>query len=144
MGYEIQDNDFIETQALPNDAGSGAATSITAFDLGEGLPDGEFLAECEVEVSAPALDSTAMPNGTEMHYDLEASSDDADSDAYEVIAADVIVQTGADGSGDDAATARFRIPSDCERYLRVTAEGADGTGTLGDCSDSDMTVKLLF
>lgn len=144
MSYEIQDNSFIETKALPADAGSAAATSTSGFDLGEGLPDGEFHAECEVEVSAPALGSTAMPNGTEMHYDIEASSDDGDSDSYEVIAADVIVQTGADSSGDDAATARFRVPTDCERYLRVTAEGDDGTGTLGDCSGSDMTAKVLF
>jgi len=50
----------------------------------------------------------------------------------------VLVQTGAGGAGAAAATARFAIPSDCERYVRVTATNS-GTG---DASGASMTVNL--
>jgi len=136
--YNRRDANLEETKALPADAGAGNATSIDAFDLGSAHE--AFLAPCELELEAPALGTTPLPDGTEIHYDVEDSADDS---SYAVIAADVIVQTGAGGAGAAAATERFRLPSNVRRYVRVTAEGDDGTGTLGDCSGSSMTARIV-
>ncbi len=139
MGFRIADTDFNETAALPADAGSGAATNTDALDLLTAADGADRLADCELKVSAPALTTDELPDDCKIHYRIEESSDDS---AWSTLAEDVIVQTG--DSGADAATARLRLPTDCPRYVRLYAEGEDITNTVGDCSDKDMTLELLF
>jgi len=122
-----------KTKALPNGA---ASSSTDAIDLGP-LTDRGARPPMELEILAPALTAAQLPDDKTMTYKVE--SDSASNFASPKTLADaVLVQTGAGGAGAAAATARFAIPSDCERYVRVTATNS-GTG---DASGASMTVNL--
>lgn len=133
--HYIVDASLQETKALSNGAGNVACDGL---DLGAVSLRGARLADCELEISAPALSTAQLPDTETMTYSIETSDDDSTWD--KILADQVLVQTGADGAGAAAAKARCKIPSDCERYLRVKATK---TGT-GDCSTVSMTVSLLF
>ena len=93
----------------------------------------------ELLVSAPALDATALPNTETVTYKLQHDSDSAFGSATDT--ADILTQTGAGGTGADAAEARFAIPTDGERYWRVVATTSSSTG---DCSAEEVEVALVF
>ena len=129
----LADAQFEVTKALPNGA---AAVNSDSMDL-EVSSDGLHLANCELEITAPALDTADLPDTKTMTYKVEESDDDS---SFNTVADSVLVQTGASGAGAAAATVRVRLPSDVKRYVRVTATNS-GTG---DASDKSLTAKLLF
>jgi hypothetical protein len=92
-----------------------------------------------VLVTAPALDASALPDGKAMTYAVECD-DDPDFASPRTVADAVIVQTGAGGAGAAGATARVRLPTDCERYVRCTATGS----AAGDASAASMAMQMLF
>jgi len=51
------------------------------------------------------------------------------------------VFTGAGGAGASGTSTRYRLPSDCPRYVRVRFTAAGGTG---DMSAVDAVVGLRF
>lgn len=135
MGLLVKDAALSQTKALPNGA---AAVSADGFDLKTGVP-GDFLARCELLLEAPALVVGDLANGETMIYSIETDDNAAFSSAT-VLAASFLTQTGAGGAGAAAASKRFVLPVDVERYVRVKATNSGA----GDASDKSMTVSLLF
>ena len=136
MSYNVRDLDLKETKALPNGA---AAVYCDGIDLGAISSNGALLAGVEMLITAPALATADLGDGATMKYDVQCDSDSAFGSARTLGLA-VITQTGADSAGAAAATARFRLPTNCERYVRVAATNS----AAGDASDKSMTVELLF
>jgi len=130
--YRLKDASLKATVALP------AALSTTvysdSFDLGTA---NQKLLRGEFEISAEALDTTALPNGETVTYGLQDSADDS---TFAAVQDTVLVQTGASGAGAAAATERIGIPSTLRRYVRVSAVTSSGTG---DCSGSDLTFEFV-
>jgi len=134
--FQLKDAKFIETKALSNGAGS---VNSDGFDLGQMTARGARLPEVEGKITAPALTTTQLPDSETMTYKVEHADQSNYGDAVTLYDA-VLVQTGASGEGAAAASARYRIPSDCKRYVRIVATK---TGT-GDCSTVSLTHELVF
>ena len=135
QNLSVQDAQLTKTKALPN----GAATIYTdGIDLGVSA-NGRHLAQCELEISAPALATADLGDAATMKYSVEMDTDSAFGSATALFT-DVLTQTGAGGAGAAAATKRVRLPSDVERYVRVKAVNS----AAGDASDKSVTAKLLF
>ncbi len=134
--HGVKDASLVQTIALPSGA---SAVVITGFDLGLLSARGGRFEDCEVLVNAPVLAVGELANADTMTYSVEMDTDSAFSDAT-VINAGLLVQTGADGTGAAAASARFKIPSNCERYLRVRATNS----AANDASGKDLTVSIVF
>jgi hypothetical protein len=79
-----------------------------------------------------------MGNGKYMYYDVYHDTDSAFG--TEAFLIRIGYQLGAGGAGAAAATLRARLPSSCNRYIRVKATGSDA----GDCSSSNFSARLLF
>ncbi len=135
MEFGVKDASLSVTKALPNGA---ATTASDGIDLGHGA-NGDFLADCELLIEAPALGVTPMPNAKTMTYDVYHDTDAAFGSEVKLGTA-VLVQTGAGGVGCAAATARFRFPSNVNRHVRVKATGS----AVGDASASSFTAGLRF
>lgn len=135
MGFQLGDKSLEVTKALPN----GAATVATdGIDL-KNSANGDFLANCELHIEAPALVVGDLANGETMTYDIY--HDTASDFSSETLLADnVISQVGADGAGAAAAEARYRFPVDVKRYVRVKATNSGA----GDASDKSVTASLKF
>lgn len=130
MGFLRQDAELSKAVALPNGA---ATTNSAGINLQSG---GDLYADCEVIISAPALNATLLPNTQTVTYSLRQSPN-ADLSSDSVLAADQILQTGADGAGDVAKAKRFRLPTDVQQYifLRCVKTGAaDATGASAELS----------
>ena len=137
--HNLKDASFVKAKAL----GTSDGTVVTeGMDLGALSARGARLehGDCELQIEAPALDATQLPNADTNTYSIETDDDVAFGSA-KIIADKVIVQTGAGGVGAAAVTERFRLPSNCERYVRVKSILS---GTTGDCSGASMTVSLVF
>ena len=129
----LRDLELQVTKALPN----GAATvNSGSIDL-EHSANGVHVADCELLIEAPALATADLPDTKTMTYDVEHSDNDS---SWSDLANGVLVQTGADGAGAAAASARVRLPSTAKRYVRAVATNSGA----GDASDKSMTVGLVF
>ena len=119
MGFLRKDAELAKSVALPNGA---ATTNSAGIDLSAG---GEFLADCEVIISAPALATALLPDTQTITYSLRQSPN-ANLSGDSELAAAQIVQTGAGGAGDVAKEKRFRLPTDVQQYifLRAVKTGA--------------------
>jgi hypothetical protein len=133
MSLNIQDAALIKTIALP-----ASATNVKsgAFDTGNG-PRGSFQAQCEIEISAPALAVGELANSSTMKYELITDDNDTFSSATSLGV--FITQTGAGGAGAAAQTVRARLPTNIKRYvcLRVTNSASV------DASAKTATIKVL-
>lgn len=130
-----EDAQLTNTRALP----SGASTVNSAgIDL-DVTVNSNFAANCEMEVVAPAVNATELPDTQTLTYVLQHDTDPAFGSATSLTAS-LIVQTGAGGAGAVSQTVRFQLPSNVKRYvrLRVTKSGT------GDASGKTATMKLLF
>jgi len=134
--YQIRDATLIKTKALPNGA---AAVNSDGLDVGLRGARGALLEDCELEIVAPILTTTELPDTKTMTYKVVCDADVAFG-SPKTLGDGVLVQLGAGGTGAAAATARFRLPTDCEQYVRVTATNS-GTG---NASGKSMTVALKF
>lgn len=132
--FTRKDAELQETITLPDCSGGAATAVCTAIDLGAG---DAFLADCELHLAAAALTLTEAPAGATMTYSVEHSSDNS---AFATLVDELLVQTASTGSAIAASQKRFRIPTDCNRYIRIKASG---NATADDCSDSSSTVSLL-
>lgn len=135
MPYALKDAGLKKTTALPSGA---AATSSVGIDLGNGTK-GDFVADHECTLTAPALGVTPLPNAKTMLYQLE---DSLDNSSFTVVAGyrELARQLGAGGVGDTAKSAVFRLPSTIRRYVRVTATGS----ASGDASASTFDFEIKF
>ena len=131
--FLVSDAALKVTKALPN----GAATIYSdGIDLGVGAK-GDFLANVELYITAPALATGVMGDGKTMKYSVQHDTDSAFGTAA-VLMTDVITQTGAGGTGAAAATVSVRLPVDVNRYVRIRAIGS----ATGDCSSSSLTAEI--
>lgn len=137
MSMRVKDELAKNTRALPG----AASTTVdgAALDLGHGSK-GDFLAPCELKVSAPAVTTTMAPDTRTFTYSV-IHSDNADLSAPSVLHSAVITQTGAGGAGAAAAEAIVRLPVDVKRYVGVRI--VSGVSTT-DASAVKATVELLF
>jgi hypothetical protein len=135
MPYNVKDANLIVTKPLPNGA---ATTTSGAIDLGD-RSTGDFVADCEAVIDAPALTTAELPDTQTVTYNLIHSAN-ADLSGPVVLGSAVIVQTGAGGAGAAAASARRRLPSDVKRYvgLQQVKTGAANAGTKSG------TLSLVF
>lgn len=135
VAYARQDAELIQTKAMPTGA---SAVSTDGFDLGH-TTDGHVVQPFEIKIDAPALTTGMLGDAATVKYDVECDTDSAFGSAR-VIAKEVLTQTGAGGAGAAAATKYFRVPTDCERYVRVKATKS----ASGDASSVSMTAALVF
>lgn len=134
-GKLLADSALVITSALPNGA---ASTTSSAVDL-QNTANGDFAAEVEFEVSAPALVVGDLPNADTMIYDI-VHSVNSDLSSPATLIENLITQTGAGGIGAAAATARFRVPNGVRRYIGVKATNSGA----GDASDKSLTFTPRF
>lgn len=138
MAWQLKDVDKQVSKALPSSGGSSINTD--GIDV-EATSRADFQAPLELLIEAPALDSTELPDGETTTYKVEHDDNSDFSAATDLYGSDVLVQTGAGGSGADAAEKRVRLPSDVKRHVRVTATTSS---TTGDQSGSTVTASLVF
>lgn len=131
--FLVSDANLKVTKALPN----GAATIYSdGIDLGH-TSRGDFLADVELYITAPALATGIMGDGKTLLYSVQHDTDPAFGTAA-VLLTNVLTQTGAGAAGCAAATVSVRLPVDVNRYIRVRAIGS----AAGDCSTGSLTAEL--
>lgn len=136
-GFLLKDAALKGTRALP--AAASATVDGGALDLGHEA-NGDFLANCEVLVSAPAVNATMAPDTRTFTYSV-IMSDASNLGTPTVIHSAIITQTGAGGAGAAAATARVRLPVDVKRYIGLRIVSGASTG---DASSVSGTIELVF
>jgi hypothetical protein len=125
------------TRALP--AAASATVNSSGIDLGALSASGARIELAEILISAPAVTTTMVPDTKTITYSVQMDDDSAFGSPTTLLAS-AIVQTGAGGAGAAAATRRIKIPSNCERYIRLVAvSGADVT----DSSSVSATMEVL-
>lgn len=134
LGFNVRDANLKVTKALPNGAANVTSTGIPLDESARG----DFVAECEALLTAPALTTGELADAATMKYDL-ITSDNADLSAGTTLVAAAITQTGAGGAGAAAATYRFTPPTNVKKYLgfKATNSGA------GNASGKSGTLELL-
>lgn len=131
----VQDYGTKVTKALPN----GASTIYTdGIDLGNSA-NGRVPPGTEIVIQAPALVVGDLGNGDTMKYEVQMDTDSAFGSPTSIYGV-VLTQTGAGGTGAAAAEKRVALPSDCERYVRVSATNSAG----GDASDKSVIANVFF
>jgi hypothetical protein len=137
MGFGVKDEAVKGTRALP--AAASSTVDGAAIDLGHGAK-GDFLANAEFKLEAPAVTTTMAPDTRTLTYSI-IHSDNADLSAPTVLMPSVIVQTGAGGAGAAAADYTFRPPVDVKRYIGVRiVSGA----SITDSSARSATLRGMF
>lgn len=124
------------TFALPTQVGEANGKLSAAVDLGS---DTFKPGELEVELSVPALNATMAPAAATagVNYEILTST----SSTLATTARRFQKNIAGSGSGVAATLVRFRVPSDCERY--IGAKVWLGT-TCTDASAVSATLTLRF
>lgn len=135
MGFAIQDAGLKVEKTLP--ASNTTAVSPT-IDLGHGA-SGDFLADCELLISVEAVATGLLGDAATHKFSVEHDTDPAFGTAA-ALALEVLVQTGAGGAGAAATSARFRLPVDVKRYVRVKVTKSDNV----NASAKKFYAQLLF
>ncbi len=137
MTLQMRDAELVRSVALPDGASKSVATD--PLDLGNS-DRGDFVATCELEVSAPAVTTTMVPDTRTMTYSLE-HDDDPEFGSAKTLHPSIVAQVGAGGAGAAASKARFRLPVAVKRYVRLkVTSGASTT----DASAVSAELALLF
>ena len=132
--HSVQDATLSNTIALP----AAANTTVNGGTIDLGLLHGisERPRDCEVLLSAPALNTAQLPNSDTLTYSILSG---ALANTLTALASSVIVQTG--NAGAAASSFRFRLRADCPRF--IAARAVSGINTA-DMSAASMTFQLLF
>lgn len=105
-----------------------------------------MFADVEFQISAPALNTTQLPDAKTMKYSVMLDTVDPIDGSSTVYLLDLITQTGAGGAGAAAQTKKFRLPSDLANILasaRILGARAIGSAS-GDASGASATLEALF
>lgn len=128
----IKDTDLTVTRALPTADGT-----VTSSDLNLGaVSAGLSLEGVELSIEVPALTSTHLPSADTLTITVQGGASATPSTSLNLVK----VITGT-GSTIAAQELRFRLPSDCPRYVNVKFVAAGGTG---DISGQTATIALRF
>lgn len=142
-GFGVQDNNYSQTLALPS-AANTTVTANTSLDT-EASSIADFIAYCELLLTAPALNTTQLPNAATMTYNVVASANSNLAGAVVITGGQsVIVQTGAGGAGAAAATGRIRLPSNIGATGRYIGLQEVGAVTNGNCAAASGKLQMLF
>lgn len=136
--FALRDSALKVTRALPN--GAATVNSSAGIDLGHvNTKGGRLAADFEFLLTYPTLGATPLPDTQTITYSIITSAN-SDMSSPTVALASVAVQTGASSAGDAGGTYRFRLPTDCQRYVGIRAVK---TGAA-DASASSATLEALF
>lgn len=113
--YNLKDLQLDKTTALPASAASAQSSGIDLMNSA----NGDFVADLEVTVDAPALTTTELPDGKTMTYVIQHDTDVAFGTVADLVT--IGTQTGAGGVGAAAATYRAHLPTNVKRYIRAKA-----------------------
>ena len=130
LARNIKDAAHIVTRALPTADGTVTSSDI---DLGADSYQGENF---ELSIEVPALSAVLLPSADTLTITVQAGAAAAPTTTLNLVK----VITGT-GSTIAAHEIRFRLPSDCPRYLNVKFVAAGGTG---DQSGVSATIALRF
>jgi hypothetical protein len=133
--FAITDMELRTSRALPTGA---SAVTATGLDLGHGTT-GRNVADYEFLLTAPALAVGQLANGSTMTYAIVTSAN-SDMSSPTVINSAALVQTGAGGAGAAGNTLRFRLPTNCQRYVSVRATNS----AAADASAASYTLEMKF
>jgi hypothetical protein len=136
MAFAVKDASLKGTRALP--AAASSTVDGAAIDLKHGS-FGDFLADAELKLTAPAVNTTMAPDTRTFTYSI-IHSDNSDLSSPTVLYSAVITQTGAGGAGAATTSATVRLPVDVKRY--VGARVVSGASTA-DASSVTATLELL-
>lgn len=136
MSYTVRDTRLKVTRALPGAAST--TVNSTAIDLGHNT-GGDFAANVEFLLSVPAVNATMAPDTRTFTYSI-ITDDNSSFSSAAIVQPGIIVQTGAGGAGAAAATYRFRLPTNCERYVGVRCVSGASTA---DASSVSATLEVL-
>ncbi len=135
MPLNVKDALLSQSKALP---AAGASASTTGIDLGAQSGKQDFLDGVEFEVAVPA--TPALVEAKTIIVDIQTDNDVAFGSPKTIIDNIITVTGAAQAAGGAAASERFRLPTNVERYLRATAtvlaDGGNNTGvsfTLKPC-----------
>ena len=136
MPHQVQDAELIVTKALP---AAAATANSDPIDLGAQSGHHAFLAECEFEVSIPATPDLVEAKTIIVDIQMDTVSNFA---SPTTLIDNLLTVTGAAAAaGGPAASARFRVPTNVERYIRAVATVLDAGG---DNTAVSLTLKALF
>jgi hypothetical protein len=133
--FAVTDAALRVTRALPSGA---SAVTATGIDLGHGTT-GRNVADYEFLLTVPALAVGQLANSSTMTYAIVTSAN-ADMSSPTVISTAALVQTGAGGVGAAGNTLRFRLPTNCQRYVSVRATNS----AAADASAASYTLEAKF
>ena len=126
----IKDEELVITRALPTADGTVTSDDL---DLGADTYKGENF---ELSIEVPALSAALLPSADTLTITVQGGAAAAPTTSLNLVK----VITGT-GSTIAAQELRFRLPSDCPRYVNVKFVAAGGTG---DQSGVSATVALRF
>jgi hypothetical protein len=133
----VRDAGLVQSIALPAAAGTVNGLPI---DLGDAMTArGARLADCELVLTAPALNTTDLPNTVTAIYAIQGST--TNFGTVVPLATACLTQTGAAGAGAALQTWRMKLPSDCPRYIRASVVTATNAG---NCALKSMELALQF
>jgi hypothetical protein len=131
--FNLDDALLKQSKALPAAAGSTTSNGIDLMNSATG----DFVAEVDLTIDAPALTVTQLPNAATATYLLEHDTDPAFGTVTTL--ATLGTQTGAGGVGAAAVQFRFDPPETVKRYVRGKCTTATSPG---DCSAASFTLKV--
>jgi len=137
MAHAVKDAQLTNTRALP--AAASATVDGAALNLDHGS-FGDFLADTEFKLSAPAVNATMAPDTRTFTYSI-IHSDNADLSSPTVLYPSVITQTGAGGVGAAATSFTFRVPVDVKKYIGTRVVSGASTA---DASAVSATLEALL
>ena len=137
QGFKVRDA-AVSPALLPLPTAGATVNTAVIDTVNQGV--GDFLAESELSLKAPALTSTQLANtNATMTYNIQHVSDT--NGTWVNLFASCIVQTGST-NGAVAVTFTARLPTGVSRYIRAQAVSAGSNAA--DCSGSSMQFDLLM
>jgi len=122
------------TKALPESAGSVSTDGVCIGEDG-----GDFVIPHEFVLHLPVLTATELPKDETVIYKVEQDADDTWTSGAETLIPEIARQTGGASGGAAAATVYFRVPSNAQQYIRVTATTSTNAG---DCKAKSVVLDF--
>ncbi len=143
MPFQVSDALVNPAAVALGTAGQSTYTSVIDtgnLTVGPG-ESGDVLFEGEFLISGPVLNTTQLPNTDTVTYTVQQATESTFA-AATYLYKTVLLQTGASGTGAAAATARFRLPTTCQQYVRAEAAVGAGVGVSITTSTFTLAIQL--
>ncbi|HEY1685531.1 MAG TPA: hypothetical protein VGG19_12265 [Tepidisphaeraceae bacterium] len=135
--FRVPDASMIATVSLPNGSGTTVSSGI---DIGATTKLAVNPGNYELVLSAPALNTTQLPDGSKITYSI-VTGGNANLTVPTVIIPGVLIQTGAGGAGAAAASVTVRPPPEqLQQYIGMEATNSGS----GNASAATATMGANF